>query len=137
MLSARPISGARRASAAGFTLLEVMVAVAVVAIALVPLLRLHLLSLDATARAQDLTQAVFLAQEKIASIRSFPDAGEEQGTFERPELSRFRWYTVVTEDELVLASSAKPIAVRRIVVIITWADGQRERQYTLESYALR
>lgn len=136
MLSARPVSDARRA-VAGFTLIEVMVAIAVVAIALVPLLRLHLLSLDATARAQDLTQAVFLAQERIAGIGVFPEASDEQGTFERPELRRFRWYTVVTEDELVLASSAKPIAVRRILVTISWVDGQRERQYTLESYALR
>ena len=137
MLSVKPVRGAHHPYSAGFTLLEVMIAVAVVAIALVPLLRLHLLSLDAIARAQDLTRAAFLAQEKVASIQSFPDAGEDQGTFERPELSRFRWHTVVTEDELVLASSAQPIAVRRIEVTILWADGQRERRYTLESYAMR
>lgn len=135
MWSVKPVSSIGWFRAAGFTLLEVMVALAVVAIALVPLLRLHLLSLDATARAQDLTRAIFLAQETLSSVPSFPEAGEEQGTFESPELNRFRWQTVVTEDELVLASSAQPIAVRHIEVTISWLDGQRERHYTLESYA--
>jgi general secretion pathway protein I len=117
---------------AGFTLLEVMVALAVVAIALVPLLRLHLLSLDATLRAQDLSTAVLLAQGKMAAMPPFPEAGEEQGTFEGPDFDRFRWQTAVTEDEVIL--SAQPIAIRHLIVTVLWTDGQREHQYTLESY---
>ena len=135
MWSVKPVSSRCRFWAAGFTLLEVMVALAVVAVALVPLLRLHLLSLDATARAQDLTRAIFLAQETLATVPAFPEAREEQGTFESPDLHRFRWQTVVTEDELILTSSAQPIALRHIAVTISWLDGQRERHYTLESYA--
>ena len=116
----------------GFTLIEVMVALAVVAIALVPLLRLHLLSLDATMRAQDLTMAVFLAQEKMAAMPPFPEATEEEGTFADPEAKRFRWQTVVSEDEVIL--TAQPVALRHIEVTVLWLDGQREQHYTLESY---
>ena len=64
--------------AAGFTLLEVLVAVAIVALALVTFMGLHLRSLDATIRAQDLTTAVLLAQGKMATMGEFPETGEEQ-----------------------------------------------------------
>jgi type II secretion system protein I len=152
---------------AGFTLLEVVVALAIVAIALVPLLRLHLLSLDATVRAQDLTTAVLLAQGRMAAIGAFPETGEEDGTFEDPELTRFRWHTVVTEHTLGLTSGSSgstgssggtgsgggtgrgggpgrggdtdstSVEVRRIEVTVRWTDGQGERSYTLEAYASR
>jgi general secretion pathway protein I len=132
MWNVKPVKGSGLRGSAGFTLLEVMVALAVVAIALVPLLRLHLLSLDATLRAQDLSTAVLLAQEKMATMPPFPEAGEEQGTFEGLDFDRFRWQTVVTEDEVILA--AQPIAIRHLAVTVLWTDGQREHQYTLQSY---
>jgi general secretion pathway protein I len=121
---------------AGFTLLEVMVAVAIVALTLVTFLRLHLLSLDATLQAQDLTTAVLLAQGKMATMGTFPDAGEEEGTFEGPELERFRWTTAVTE-HTIEAGGTQPIDVRRIEVTVHWVDGQRTHLYTLETYGTR
>lgn len=114
-------------------MVEVMVALAIVAIALVPLLRLHLLSLDGTSRAQDLTTAVLLAQERMATMPSVPEEGEEEGTYDDPELDRFRWQTVVTEDEVIL--EAQPVKTWRIEVTVLWTDGRREQLYSLESYA--
>src|SRR5215471_9920232 len=67
------------AGTAGFTLLEILVAVAVVALALVAFMGLQVHSLDDTIRAQDLTTAVLLAQGKLATMGDFPDTGEEQG----------------------------------------------------------
>jgi general secretion pathway protein I len=133
MWSVKPVKEPGGQDAAGFTLLEVMIALAVVAIALLPLLRLHLLSLDATLRAQDLTTAVLLTREKMATMPPFPEAGEEQGTFEGPEFERFRWHTTVTEEEVILGT--QPIALRHLEVTVLWTDGQREHHYTLESYA--
>jgi general secretion pathway protein I len=120
--------------AAGFTLLEVMVALAIVAIALVPLLRLHLLSLDATMRAQDLTTAVLLAQEHLAALPPFPEPGEEKGGYDDPTLAGFRWQTVVTESEVILGESAQVVKLRHIAVTVLWIEGQREHHYTLETY---
>lgn len=123
--------------AAGFTLLEVLVAVAIVAIALVTFMGLHLRSLDATIRAQDLTTAVLLAQAKMATMGEFPDAGEEQGKFEGLELERFQWSTAVTEHTLDAVDGGQSVNVRRLEVTVFWADGQQTRHYTLEAYGLR
>jgi general secretion pathway protein I len=122
------------ADVAGFTLLEVMVALALVAIALVPLFRLHLLSLDATMRAQGLTTAVLLAQEFMAGMPAFPEPGDEQGGFEDPDLAGFRWQTAVTESEVILGESVQVVKLRHIAVTIVWIEGQREQFYTLETY---
>lgn len=125
----------RYITAGGFTLLEVMVAVAVVAIALVGLLRLHLVSLDNTLRSQDLTTAVLLAQGKMATVGTFPDTGEEQGKFEGPELERFRWFTRVTEHSFPVGTAGTPpVEVRHIMVTVLWFEGQHEQQYTLDAY---
>lgn len=113
-----------------------MVALAIVALVLVPLIRLHLLSLDATVRAQDLTTAVLLAQGHLAALGAFPEEGEDEGTFEEPELAKYRWQQTVTARTLV-AEDGTNIEIRRIEVTIRWADGVHERHYTLESYASR
>ena len=135
----------------GFTLLEVMVAVAIVAIALVPLLRLHLLSLDATIWAQDYTTAVMLAQKTMAETTApIPserelgerksgelEPGEKNGTFDEPAYARFQWQTLIGEkEELTLGETAQPLEVQRVQVTITWENGQRSRAYQLESYVV-
>jgi general secretion pathway protein I len=122
---------------AGFTLLEVLVAVAIVAIALVTFMGLHLRSLDATIRAQDLSTAVLLAQGKMATMGEFPDTGEEQGKFEGPELERFQWATAVTEHMLDALDGGQTVTVRRLEVTVFWADGQQTHHYTLEAYGVR
>ena len=135
----------RKPAAAGFTLLEVMVAVAVIAIALVPLLRLHLLSLDATLHAQDLTIAVGLAQAKMAEMSAKPKPGDRQGTFDAAIYERFRWQTVVGEkEEVPIPNLDAPegeelptFEIQRIEVTVIWVDGGREKLYSLESYAVQ
>ena len=125
--------------AAGFTLLEVLVAVAIVGVALVMLLRLHLLSLDATLAAQDLTTAVLLAEGKMATFMAeSPGEGEGQGQFDGPNLERFRWTTSVIEHALDLGSGNDgregAIGVRHVTVSVHWRDGNRDRSYSLETY---
>jgi general secretion pathway protein I len=138
MWNSRRVKHQARTAAPGFTLLEVLVAVAIVAIALVTFMGLHLRSLDATIRAQDLTTAVLLAQGKMATMGEFPDTGEEQGKFEGPDLERFQWATAVTEHTLgALADGGQTVTVRRMEVTVSWADGQQTRYYTLEAYGVR
>ena len=137
MWNRRRVKHQAHTRAAGFTLLEVLVAVAIVAIALVTFMGLHLRSLDATIRAQDLTTAVLLAQGKMATMGEFPDTGEEQGKFEGPELERFQWATAVTEHTLDALDGGQVVTVRRSEVTVFWADGQQTHHYTLEAYGVR
>jgi general secretion pathway protein I len=137
MWNRRRVKHQAHTRAAGFTLLEVLVAVAIVAIALVTFMGLHLRSLDATIRAQDLTTAVLLAQGKMATMGEFPDTGEEQGKFEGPELERFQWATAVTEHTLDALDGGQIVTVRRSEVTVSWADGQQTHHYTLEAYGVR
>jgi len=75
----------RRIRWKAFTFLEVLIALAIASIALLGLLRLHLLSLATADAAQATTQAVFVAQARIAeaSTEGFPRQGTTSGTVER------------------------------------------------------
>ena len=125
--------------AAGFTLLEVLVAVAIVGISLVMLLRLHLLSLDATLAAQDLTTAVLLAEGKMATFMAqSPREGEDEGQFDGPDLERFSWTTLVTDYDIGLGDQnggeEESIGIRHVTVSVHWREGNRDRSYSLETY---
>lgn len=123
----------------GFTLLEVLAAVAIVGIALVMLLRLHLLSLDATLAAQDLTTAVLLAEGRMATFMAqSPPEGEGQGQFDGPGLERFSWTTSVTDYDIDLGGQnggeEESIGIRHVTVSVHWREGNRDRSYSLETY---
>jgi len=83
----RPVRRAR-SRAAGFTLLEVLVALAVIAFAVVGLLGLHARNIKAIARDQNLTRATLLARELVSQIQyqvstqGLQGLGDGQGTFE-------------------------------------------------------
>lgn len=127
------------ATESGFTLLEVLVAVAIVGMSLVMLLRLHLLSLDATLAAQDLTTAVLLAEGRMATLMAqSPREGEAQGQFDGPDLERFSWTTSVTDYDLDLGGQTggreASIGIRHVTVSVHWREGNRDRTYSLETY---
>ncbi len=82
----------------GFTLIEVIAALAIVSTALLGLLQLHLVSLRTADKAQVITQAVLLAQEKMADVLScgYPPLGAKSGVAEANG-SELAWRTEVTE----------------------------------------
>jgi len=85
----------------GFTLIEVMIALAVVAVALMALLSLHHQSLQSVMRSRDSTSAALLAQDLMtqAELERFPALGTRQGDFENMYpggvYSHFRWLRTV------------------------------------------
>lgn len=83
---------------AGFTLLEILVALAIAAFALIGLLGLHNRGLSAVARDQDYTRATLLARELISGMEvreKFPDLGVLSGQADYDE--NVRWEREVTE----------------------------------------
>src|SRR5258707_14523551 len=73
-----------RYRAGGFTLLEVMVAIAILGIALLGLLGLQHQSMQSVIRAQQSTRASMLAQAVMTEteLERYPDLGRSNGDFE-------------------------------------------------------
>ena len=110
-----------RRRARAFTLIEVMVAIAILGIALVGLLGLHHQSMRSVIRAQQTTRASMLAQAVMteAELERFPDLGSSRGDFEasfRGEFRDFRW------ERMVEASGMFP-DVRKVMVAIHYGPG--------------
>jgi general secretion pathway protein I len=94
---------ARRTAA--FTLLEVMIALAILGIAMVALLTLHHEDLMSVIRARELTQAAMLAQQVMstAEVERFPLIGMSSGNFETlfpGRYSNYRWKRIVQKSGL-------------------------------------
>ncbi|MBC8131389.1 MAG: prepilin-type N-terminal cleavage/methylation domain-containing protein [Deltaproteobacteria bacterium] len=98
---------ASRRSSAGFTLLEVMAAVAILALTLVVLLNIITSNVRATTHSHMITTATFLARGKMVSLedkiieKGFQDLNEEEnGTFEEDGFPSFSWESIVEKIEL-------------------------------------
>ncbi len=106
---------ARADGAAGFTLIEVMVALTVVAFAFVGLLSLHNRNLALIGNDQNLTQATLLARRFISElevVEQWPDTGIARGEF--PDAPGFFWESEVEETDLP--------TVRRVIVRVFWDE---------------
>jgi general secretion pathway protein I len=109
----------------GFTLLEVLVAVAMLGVGLVSLLGLHVRNLALLERDRNITDATLLARTLMSEVevQPFPDLGVESGDFEDRypgEFPDYRW-----EREVVPAPLPFP-DVREIRVRVFRGDGGTE-----------
>lgn len=105
----------RPAGAGGFTLVEVMVAMTIVAFAFVGLLGLHNRNLKLIGDDQNLTQATLLARRFISEmeiVEQWPDTGTSHGEF--PEAPGFYWERDVQDTDLA--------TVRRVVLHVFWDE---------------
>ena len=119
----------RQYNAYGFTLLEVMIAVAVLAIALVSLLGSQSQTLSVATVARFDTVAALLAQEKMAEIRlqDFEQVESESGIFEEG-FNEFSWTTEVSpvlEDDISIPDTEGMLKQ----VVLTVALGEDEKQH--------
>jgi general secretion pathway protein I len=109
-----------------FTLLEVMIAIAIIAIAFTSLFGSQSYSLSLAAEAKFNSTASFLAQEKLAEYESgLAGFVNDEGDFGE-EFPAFRWKVEVQDasfDDIEgLNELERP--VQRIDLTITWADDQ-------------
>ena len=84
------------AARAGFTLLEVLIAIAVLGIALLALLSLEHQDLQSVIRGQEISRAAMLAQAMMtrAELERFPPLGTSSGNFDQMysgQYTNFRW----------------------------------------------
>ena len=111
----------------GFTLLEVMIALAILALVGVAFLRAQAGSIRLLDESNQISLATLLAREKMAELegKGFPEAGKNSGTG-REAYPALRWEQVVTTTELP--------AIRQALVRVLWKDGTRERTLELVAY---
>jgi len=111
----------------GFTLLEVMIALAILALVGVAFLQAQAGSIRLVDEANQVSLATLLAREKMAEMEGmgFPEVGKNSGTGEEA-YPALRWEQVVTDTELP--------GIRKAMVRILWKDGTRERTMELVAY---
>jgi general secretion pathway protein I len=116
----------------GFTLLEVMVALAVMSIVLVSVYRMHSQSLTMNTAARFYTQAPLLAQNKIAELETLSSGGfaEDSGDFGE-QFPGYRWKASVEEvNSEILGEQAEDL--KRIDVTVSLNENQFV--YNLRAY---
>ncbi len=113
----------------GFTLLEVMVAVAVLGIAMTTILYGQAQSLRAQARSQNVTLATMMAMQKLEEVLTvgrteLPGVGEsEEGLFD-PPYDFLHWTLRVEENELL------PEMIRDVHLTVYWnADSEGQSSF--------
>jgi prepilin-type N-terminal cleavage/methylation domain-containing protein len=104
----------RRTAAAGFSLLEVMVSLAILAVGLVSLTRTVTGNVRATQHARMVTAATFLARTKISSLEQtimelgFSEVeGTDEGDFAEEGFPRYKWSAAVERIKLPANATQK------------------------------
>lgn len=124
----------------GFILLDILLALAILAIGLPVLLGLANRDLELLAHARALTAATLLAQEKLleTEVMGFPPVGHQTGDFYTPPRGMrmehqiddrreiFRWTRIV---------DPTPVAeLREVRVRISWPRGRTEQMVEMTTY---
>jgi general secretion pathway protein I len=117
----------------GFTLLEVMIALAIIAITLVTLLASQSQSLSLASEAKLNTMAALLAQSKMAEIEAEnpEDLASDSGDFGE-DFPNYHWNLTVSNPGFSGAEQALEY-LKQIDLVISW-DEQDQYQYRLRLY---
>lgn len=126
----------------GFTLLEVLIALGILALALPILLGLRNWDLELHARADELTTATLLAQEKLleTELRKVFPVGETSGDFQGTPLGfqslgdtanrapNYHWKCIVMPTPLTL--------VREVKIQVFWPRGITDEMVEVSTYVI-
>lgn len=118
-----------RERAAGFTLLEVLVALAILSTTLVLAYQVMTEAISGQARSERWTTGAYLGEALVRDATSpFPDLGETEGKFPPPN-EEYSWQKTVKDTRLPDA--------REIELIVVWSDGRNEERVVLSGVAVR
>jgi general secretion pathway protein I len=115
----------------GFTLLEIMVSLAIISIAMIAMLSLGNRSIGVHDRLQRLTQATLLAQQKMSESELKAKTGgvaqlqESSGDFADP-FAEYRWHIELNDTPLP--------SVQMVTVKVLWGDEDRNEGVDVTSF---
>jgi len=111
-----------------FTLLEVMVAVAILGFVIVSLLGLKNRSMQDVMLAERITSATLLAKRVMTEtlMKGPPAPAEDEGEFPEEEFKGYTWKKVIAPTPLP--------SVMEVRIAVLWKEGEREEQVELVSY---
>jgi len=124
------------AASRAFTLVEVIIALAILAIAVVALLRLELISIRMTDRADTLARAALLAQARMAETLGgkYPEIGSESGAEKHVGGAALRWRVDVREAQVEELRAAQVGDMRTVDVLVTWNRGGPHERVRLTTH---
>jgi len=119
---------ARRAAEGGFTLLEVIVAMALFAAGIVAVYRLYSGALRLAAGSRDASASAIYARQRMEEALLVPDPveGVERGTFG----DRYRWEVTTS---IAPQEEETPYDEVHVRVTVSWKDGADERAVDLSA----
>jgi general secretion pathway protein I len=122
--------------ARGFTLIEVLVAVAILGIGLTAILELFSGGLRLGRASEEYTKAVNYARMKMEEMAVKPEVAEgvEEGSFD----DTFRWQVEVKKVDLLPVEDKPdfklPAHFFQVQIDVIWKSGSKERSTRIESY---
>ena len=120
-----------------FTLIEVLIALAITVIGLVPLLHLLTTSILMTDSAWNLSQATLIGNSKLTEVitENNLEIGTDEGSVESQEKEIvFDWQSKVTEAHIEELEDTGLTGLRKVTVTVMWHEGQRQKQVSLSTY---
>ena len=118
-----------------FTLVEVIIALVVVPISLLGLIRLHLISINMAEVAEVTSQAVLLAEEKIAETLAlgYTQEGIKSGEVEK-NAQILHWRTEVAGLQSSELTEAEITGLRKINVEVNFKQGTSSKSLSMSTY---
>ncbi len=116
----------------GFTLLEVLAAVALIAIILTAVFRLHAQTVSMSAASRFYTSAPVLARKKLAELTVFEDESGESGDF-GDRLPGWTWNISYGDVDSEVLGEALSERLKRVDLTITY---QEDFVYSVQTYRL-
>lgn len=125
---------------AGFTLVEVMVALAIIAVALLTLIVIRNNSVVEAQDAREITLAARLAQQKMGELEVLPvDEKTDGGNFE--DWPDYRWTKEVALEVLETSqpggTNQKPLEIWKTTLTVYWPGREKEESISVLSYRLK
>ena len=123
-----------------FTLMEVLIALAITAISVIPLLQLLVTSITMMDSASCLTHANLIANEKLAETvsKGYPQLGIETGISENEENNIvYNWKINITDARQNELADLNLSGLRKVNVCVQWKQGQAKKQVSMSTLVSR